>query len=303
MKKSEKIIAAIVALVIIGFGIYMTFYDGNVSKYDSKTNAYKVDVNEYYDSDSGTMYKPTFYFRAHGKEYLCDSKLSSSSYPNAENNVVYYDSSNPSKCTPSYGQSRSIVLGIIFIAVGILVITSLFIKKKPKTEENLKALKDKEIVINEKMYQVANSVEVIVSRVIIGFILLVLLILIAIDSVLIKQTIQSKDYIETTATLSHNAGESEDGLWYKYAYTFLDKNNVKHEIIIEIPKESVSQATDTKIIRYNENNPEEYADENMILSKNGFIWFGIKVGAFVILIILFINIRKFSNINFKINNN
>ena len=56
MKKSEKIIAAIVALVIISFGIYMTFFDGNVSKYDSKTNAYKVDVNEYYDSDSGTMY-------------------------------------------------------------------------------------------------------------------------------------------------------------------------------------------------------------------------------------------------------
>ena len=90
MKKSEKIIAVIVALVFIGFGIYMTFYDGNVSKYDSKTNAYKVDVNEYYDSDSGTMYKPTFYFRVHGKEYVCDSKLSSSSYPNADNNVVYY---------------------------------------------------------------------------------------------------------------------------------------------------------------------------------------------------------------------
>lgn len=131
-KKNEVII--ILCVVLFGIiGIYLTFFSSNTSKYDSKTKAYKIEIQESNDSDNNKVYYPIYYFKVEGKRYTCTTKTGSSIAPNRNKNIVYYDSKNPEKCITQYEKTSSRIGGIICLGVSLLVLFLGF--RKPK--ENL----------------------------------------------------------------------------------------------------------------------------------------------------------------------
>ena len=132
MKKNNKKNTIFLCLCIAIFGIagiYLTFFKGN-EKYDSQTNAYQIYPNEIRDSHDYVSYYPIYYFKVDGKEYQCKAESGSTSYPDENKNIVYYDSANPEKCKTEYEKSSSIIVGIgCLVATGILIYFGL-IKKQ-----------------------------------------------------------------------------------------------------------------------------------------------------------------------------
>ena len=108
----NKIIIYLCTLIFGAVSIYLLFVAGNTNKYDSQTKAYKIDPNEYYDSEDKIIYNPIYYFEVDGNNYECEAK-GTSSYPKKNKNTVYYDSSNPTKCKTEYEKSTSKFAGII----------------------------------------------------------------------------------------------------------------------------------------------------------------------------------------------
>ena len=85
--KKNNIIIFLCIVIFAGLGIYLTFLSENTKKFDRKTEAFRIEANESSDSD-GTTYRPIYYFQVKGKEYECESKSASSSYPNKKKNKV-----------------------------------------------------------------------------------------------------------------------------------------------------------------------------------------------------------------------
>ena len=85
----NKVIVYLCAIVFGVLGVYLTFFAGNTDKYDSQTSAYKIEPNERYDSEDGTIYRPIYYFKVDGRDYECKTNSGSSSYPNEKKNTVY----------------------------------------------------------------------------------------------------------------------------------------------------------------------------------------------------------------------
>ncbi len=73
----KKVFICFCAMVFAVAGVYLLFFVGNTSKYDSQTRAYNIYPNESYSSD-GSTYSPIYYFRVEGKEYECRTKSGSS---------------------------------------------------------------------------------------------------------------------------------------------------------------------------------------------------------------------------------
>jgi len=96
MKDNKKLLYLCIAIFGI-VGIYLTFISGNINKYDSKAEAYKIDPNESWDSDGSSVYYPIYYFKVNGKDYQCKSKTGSNLLPNKNQNTVYYNGANPEK--------------------------------------------------------------------------------------------------------------------------------------------------------------------------------------------------------------
>ncbi|MBR4262731.1 MAG: hypothetical protein IKQ35_05145 [Bacilli bacterium] len=151
----------------------------------------------------------------------------------------------------------------------------------------------------EKANQILDKVKIIINRIVIGIIIIVLLVLIGIDSMIIKQTIKAKDYIDTTATYVDKKEEQESEDFIDYIYTFEDKKGEKQDITITIVKDEVPES-EIKI-KYDENNPQEFFEEGSTMGKNGFIWFFVKIGVVILLVILFFNKKLLSKMSFSVN--
>lgn len=305
MKKNNKKNNIIVYLCIIlfaGVGIYLTFFAGNTKKFDRRTEAFKIEVEEKYDSDEGTMYQPIYYYQVKGKEYECESKSSSSIYPNKKKNKVYYDSKNPTKCLTEYDKSSSGFGGIIcLIAAGIMLI---LIIKKPghnsnDTNHNNEEVKEIQQKYSEedrqKVVDAIGKISLIYKRVIIGIAILVLVAISLFDTLLLKQTIVSKDYPEATAEYVSTKDEQESDVFKDCIYTFTDKNGKQQEIVISISKDE--QPEREVKIKYNEKDPQDYYQESSVLDKSGIIWYIVKIVAILVLIILFFNKKLLSKVN------
>ena len=308
MERKNKIIIYVSILLFGAIGVYLTFFAGNVDKYDSQTKAYRIDPNENYDIDDGTTYNPIYYFKVDGREYQCYSKGGSSSYPNESKNIVYYDSSNPTKCLTESDKSSSKILGIICL-VATAVIIYFFVIKKPSDNivnynqtEGIDYEKQQQIEENaSKVLNVIGKVQLIYKRVILGIIILILFVLIMIDTSIFKQTIKAKDYIDTTATYVDKKTDGEDNIFDDYIYTFKDKKGNQQEIIVSVSKD---ESPENEInIKYDENNPQDYYKEGMTLDKSGMIWYIIKIVALVLLIILFFNKKILNKINISAGSN
>ena len=297
MEKGKlKLFACICALLFGLVSCYLLFFVGNTDKYDSKVKAYKIYPNEGYGSDEGT-YSPIYYFKVDEKEYACNSSMRSSKYPNEDKNEVYYDSENPEKCMTEYDKSSGKVGGIICLIAAIFIIY-FFIIRRPKELENsqsgeIDVEKQQKIEANvEKAINTVWKIELFVKRVIIGIIILVLLFVILIESSIFKQTITAKNYIDTTATYVGFKDESNSE-YDNHIYTFKDKQGNDQEIIIEVSKEE-SPRSEIKI-KYNEKDPKQFYEEGMTFDNSGLIWYFVKLGLLLLLIILFFN-KKLLNI-------
>ena len=105
MNNKKKFVVYLCIAIFGVIGVYLTFFESNVDKYDSQARAYDIDPNESYDSDDGTMYHPIYYFKVNGNDYKCESKSGSSISPNDKKNTVYYDSANPENCATQFDKS------------------------------------------------------------------------------------------------------------------------------------------------------------------------------------------------------
>ena len=304
MKNSNiknNIVIYLCIILFAGVGIYLTFFAGNTKKFDRKTEAFKIEPNETYDSDDGTMYQPIYYFQVKGKEYECESKSASSSYPNKKKNKVYYQSNNPTKCLTEYDKSSSAFGGILCLIVTAVII--ILMLKKPSqnsnnSNKNIEANIDKQQYSEEDRQKVIDAIgkfSLIYKRVILGIIILVLLAITLFDTLLLKQTIVSKDYPEVTAEYVSTKEEHESDVFKDCIYTFTDKNGKQQEIIISISKDE--QPENEVKIKYNEKDPQDYYQESSVLDKSGIIWYIVKVVAILVLIILFFNKKLLSKVN------
>ena len=292
---SKKLGAFLGLLVFGGLGIYFTFIFGNTKKYDEVAFATNIEPNEYYDADDNLLYKPIYTFKVKGVAYTCTSKSGSSFTPKEDKNKVYYDSKDPSNCMVEYEKSNNKVAGIVcLIAFGIILYAVLRKEPEQNTDvqnnsniQNYEMDPEKQQKIEEtaeKVENIISKVSIIYKRVIIGIIILVLIVLIIIDSVLLKQTIKSKNYPEAIAILI-NESESNSTVYDDYVYTFEDKKGVMQEIIVSFSKGEIPD--DDIKIKYNEKDPQDYYLEGSTLDKKGIIWFGVKIVIMALLMVLF----------------
>ena len=306
MNKENHTIIIICTLIFGIIGMYLTFFSSNTSKYDGKTKAYKIDIQETKDSDNTTVYYPVYYFKVDGKRYSCTTKSGSSFAPKMEKNIVYYDSKNPEKCLTQYEETSSRMGGIICLGVSLLILFLGF--RKPK--ENLKQSIPEPISNMEKETQIMKSsenvglviekIQLIIKRIILGIIIMILLLFNLLDFMILKQTIESKDYIDVTATYEDIKENSKSENLKGYIYTFQDKKGKKQEIIVQYFQDE--EVKDEIKIKYNEKKPQEYYLEGQTFDKKGIFWYSIRVIIMILLIILFFNKKLLSKINIFVSN-
>lgn len=300
MNKKNILLYLCIALFGV-LGIYLTFIAGTTNKYDSQTEAYRIDPNERYDSDGGSTYQPIYYYSVNGKEYECRAGISSSSYPKESKNIVYYDSSNPAKCKTEYEKSTGKFAGIICLIATALMVYFFIIKSPSSSLEDLNQDDgiERQTQIEqedaEKILATISKFQLIYKRLILGTIIVILLVFILIDTAIVKQTIVSKNYIETKAIYVDRKIDGDNSSFDDYIYTFLDKQGRQQEIIVSVSKDN--EPKQEIKIKYNENNPQEYFEEGSTMDKSGIIWYIVKVVAMVLLIILFFNKKLLSKIN------
>lgn len=306
MKK--KVLLFLSIAIFAGAGLYLTFFNGSTSKFDSQIEAYKIEPNESYDSDSGYIYHPIYYFKVNEKEYVCKAKTGSSTYPKESKNKVYYDSKNPKKCKIEYEKSTSLVAGIICLITAFIIIYFFVIKKTADNieyDEEAKDIPEEQSPISEenveKIIGVIGKVQLIYKRIILGIIILILIFFILIDTMIVKQTIESKDYKEVIAVFAGSKDNEDSDIFDDYIYTFADQKRKQQEIIVSIPKDE--EPKEKIKIKYNEDKPQDYYEENATMDKSGIIWYIVKVVALILLIILFFNKKLLNKINISARKN
>ena len=128
VKKGIKFFLMFLFVGVFFLGILLAILIMNIINYkslDSEIMSNHVEINTYEDSDSGTMYSPTYYYNIRGKEYKCSSQGSSSIMPSTKNRKVYFDSKNPSRCMTDYSRGNNkwillfLLLPIVFISVAV----------------------------------------------------------------------------------------------------------------------------------------------------------------------------------------
>ena len=298
----DKIFLFIATVIFCAIGVYYTFVFGNPSKYDSNTHAFQITAEEGLDSDNNKIYYPVYHFHANGKIYTCKAETSRGTASSKKNDMVYYDSKNPNNCLAEIDTTSNKFLGVVFLACGILLGIAL-LKGKPievdtgYDEKNIDPRKQEQIMKNiEKTMEIVNKVQLLITRIVIGIIILILLVFIIIDLVMIKQTIKSRNYIETTATCTGELIEEESDVFDYYKYTFIDNNGNVVEIEDHTDKENIPE--ETIQIRYNKNNPQDYYYvDGSIYTTTDYVWFAIKLVIMTLLIILFFNTKLLSRIH------
>ena len=287
--------ALFIYLMMIAFGIagvYLMFFAGDISKYDGQTIAYEIDPNKK-GSSNEEAYFPIYYYIVDGVDYKYESTSGSNSYPKENQNKIYYDTANPENCITEYERSTLKKAGIIcFVVSGVFVV--LILKKPSKykdidnTSEEVYELEEEKIVDDtENTNKRYNKRFILIARIILAPLIIILLFFTLIGGEFFKQTIESIDYIETTAMYYGEKTDYDSETLTKHIYTYYDKNGNKYEHIEYYPKESMPNI---KLkIKYDENNPQKNYCENQIMKGGDFVLFIIEVVLLIVLIMLFFN--------------
>ena len=294
MKKKDKIWVLLIAMVFLLLGVYSTFFLGNSSKFDSKTKAYRVYSNQVEDDENGIMYFPIYKFNVDGIDYQCETKSGGQRDPEKIKKIVYYDSENPEKCMTQYDKSRNSFWGYFLISVGVCILL-IFIFKKPTSQFDENQLQNESIdpELAQKVDKVVDNVQLVYKRIVLGIIIIILLFLIFVDSMLFKQTIKAKDYIDATATYVDTKTDSYSS-FVDYIYTFSDKDGNQYEVELSYPV-GVSYSETVKI-KYNVDNPQDFYEESALLNTSGVVWYIVKIVLIILLTILFFNKKLLSRI-------
>ena len=150
----------------------------------------------------------------------------------------------------------------------------------------------------QRTIEIVGNVQLIYKRVILGVIIFVLLIFVLLDTAIFKQTIVSRNYLETKAIFESRKIVGESTVFSDCIYTFRDKQGNKQEIIVSIPKEDEPEYEIR--IKYNKNNPEEYYTDRETMDKSEIIWYIVKLVALILLIFLFFNKKLLSKIGLSV---
>ncbi len=308
--------------VVICFGIAIFGIVGIVillnaflpGKYDGKAYAHKVDIEETVNSEGSTVYYPIYYFYVGDEEYRCTSKIGTGFRPDKSNNVVHYDSKNPTNCKSETGNLGPLIAGTISLGIAVLI-AALFLKSQNRSisydangnieeynqEYDRKDI-EQQLQSKENVEAIANyfsKIQLIIARLVLGFIIFILLIILLFDYIMVRQTIIAKDYIETTANyVDIKEQNEEDSFYIDYIYEFEDKKGNRQEIVVsgyedEVPEPSIK-------IKYNEKNPQEYYEDSATYGVVGISFVVIKIIILMVLLTLFFNKNLLSKTHISI---
>ena len=112
-----KILAAVLAVVSLAAGIYITFFQ---SAGFVRTEAVIVDVQDV-STDDGTSYRPTVEYTVEGVTYTGELDTSSGSYAVGKKITVLYDPNDPSRVHDGG------FLGVYFLGVGIVILAVIIV--------------------------------------------------------------------------------------------------------------------------------------------------------------------------------
>ena len=150
----------------------------------------------------------------------------------------------------------------------------------------------------QKVFNIVNKIVYIYKKIVLGIIILVLAILVLIDGIIFKQTMEARNYIDAVAEYVEIKESEEDSVFNEALYSFTDKKGNTHTFE-EIYSKDESPEMEIRI-KYNENDPDDYFTEGATLTKSGIIWFVVKIVVLVLLIFLFFNKKLLSKINISV---
>lgn len=145
-----------------------------------------------------------------------------------------------------------------------------------------------------KIMNIVSTISLIYKRVVIGGVILLMLFLSLFDIIMLKQTIEARNYIDTTAQFVEIKEDEENSSFNEALYSFTDKNGQNQIIYVST---SSSTPPDEIKIKYDENNPQEFYQENQVLDKGGITGLVVKFIIIALLIFLFFNKNLLSKIH------
>ncbi len=145
VKKGKNMYYIFLTVGILVFVILTSIYVGikiNFYSLDSNVLSSKVVVNSYTNDEGRIMYSPIYYYEVDGKNYECNSNLSTSKHPGTENKLVYFESKNPYNCMSEVSKNSNnfvlifYVIPVVFISLGVILIRKINKRIKIITELN-----------------------------------------------------------------------------------------------------------------------------------------------------------------------
>lgn len=147
----------------------------------------------------------------------------------------------------------------------------------------------------QKAQVLIGNAQLIYKRIILGIIISILLVITLFYTVIIKQTIIAKDYIDTKATYVDKKNDNESDVFDYYIYTFKDKQGRQQEIVVSVSKNETPK--DKIKLKYNEHNPQEYYEEGATIDTLGVVGYVVIMITMIPLIILFFNKKLLSQVH------
>lgn len=310
-KKRDFLIIIIIDILTFISSIYFIFYlpiMKVVKHLDSQIHANLISENSSYDSDSGTMYSPIYYYEVKGVSYTCKSSISSSKSPDLSKDLVYYNSNNPSQCVTQYSTSANGVAIFVSVLFTIVLTYAIFAKNKPINKSNgtnsvnsnnnyeidnyNASLKEHEAmvkserikgIINKHKFGLVFSFFYLINLPAILFLLLFTVI----NGSMYSQNLKAKDYTTTTAVANYSEKcaslENEEDFCVVYEF------EIKGDTYTADRYVSTSSMLDDKTkIYYDEANPENYLFEENLLPKSAIVGFYFQLFGLIVCAILFV---------------
>lgn len=160
-KKKKKIyntflIIGILFLILFTSVFIISLVKSN--KMDASVLSNRVEIKSYIDDEGNSMKTPIYYYKVKGKEYACDSNVSTSLDISTENKLVYYNSKNPSECVSEYTKSGNVIFLIFIIIPSIFILVGVLnIKKVNKRINIIKELNTKGKLIKNLPYKLEKT--------------------------------------------------------------------------------------------------------------------------------------------------
>lgn len=152
-------------LIFVLFGVFFLVilsgvaFSGIAKKnsLDGEVKASNITWESHYDSDNGTMYRPTYIYEVNGQSYSCRSNTSSSSQSGAKG-TVYYNTSQPSECMTDFDSSTNfIVIIFLFLPIIFILVGGNQMKKALANAKKAKELAKSGVLVKGVPYEIINT--------------------------------------------------------------------------------------------------------------------------------------------------